>query len=156
MELESFVVVMDSRTYYIAGDGQQNRQYYFDWSVIPDGKYELTFSFVSDGTTMTLFTQYCLFSNMISPQNVYQAGSGIGASTTPFLGYIVPNGLSTAGGATNVFSAERHTNAPIICNRPMTNIFTIGVFDGLSGTLATVFTDYVLTLHFKPLRLGLA
>ena len=157
MDLESHVVVMDSRTYYTAGAGQQNRQYYFDWSVIPDGKYEISFTFVSDSNTLDQLTQYTLFSNMISPQNVYQAGSRIGANSVAYLGTLALQGINNgAGQANNVFKMGLTDNAPVICNRPMTNIFTIGVYDGLSGNLVGAFTDYILTLYFRPLRMGLA
>ena len=156
MELQSFAVVCDSNISYGAGAGQQNRSYYFDWSVIPDGKYELTFCLTTDATTIEMFNQYCLFSNMISPQNVYQAGSNPSANHTAFLGFLRPTGVATLGGASNVYIADLTSNAPLICNRPMTNIFTIGIFNGLTGVLANPFTDYILTLYFKPLRLGLA
>jgi hypothetical protein len=158
MELGAFNVVMDSNTYYGAGDGKQNRQYYFDWSVIPDGKYELTFSLVSDASTISTLLQYTLFSNMISPQNVYQAGDRVGANTIAYLGTLrfdsINNG--TTPGTLNCLIANATDNQPVICNRPMTNIFTIGIFNGLSGVLVNPMPDYMLTLHFKPLRLGLA
>lgn len=157
MDLESHVVVIDSRTYYGAGAGQQNRQYYFDWSVIPDGKYELSFTFVSDSNQLDQFVQYTLFSNMISPQNVYQAGSRIGANSVAYLGTLALQAVNNGTTQTNnLFKMGLTDNAPVICNRPMTNIFTIGVYDGLSGNLAPLFTDYMLTLYFRPLRFGLA
>jgi hypothetical protein len=158
MELGAFNVVMDSNTSYGAGDGKQNRQYYFDWSVIPDGKYELTFSLVSDASTITTLSQYTLFSNMISPQNVYQAGDRVGANTIAYLGTLrfdsINNG--TTPGTLNCLVANATDNQPVIVNRPMTNIFTIGIFNGLSGVLVNPMPDYMLTLHFKPLRIGLA
>lgn len=157
MDLESHVVVIDSRTNYAAGTGQQSRQYYFDWSVIPDGKYELSFTFVSDSNTLDQFVQYTLFSNMISPQNVYQAGSRIGANTVAYLGTLALQGINNgAGNTNNIIKMGLTDNPPVICNRPMTNVFTIGVYDGLSGVLVPLFTDYMLTLYFKPLRIGLA
>ena len=158
MELESFNVVMDSNTFYGAGDGKQNRQYYFDWSVIPDGKYEITFSFVGDSSTISTLSQYTLFSNMISPQNVYQAGDRVGANTIAYLGTLRFDTINsgTTPDTLNCLVSNSTDNPPVICNRPTTNIFTIGVFSGLSGALVNPMTDYILTLHFKPLRLGLA
>ena len=158
MDLESFNVVMDSRTFYSAGAGGNSRQYYFDWSVIPDGKYELSFSFISDMNTIDPNIQHTIFSNMISPQNVFQAGSRIGANTIAYLGVLKPVAVNVAldVGANNVFQANPPDNPPVICNRPMTNIFTIGIYNGLSGALTGFDFDYVLTLYFKPLRLGLA
>lgn len=158
MELESFNVVCDSRTNYSAGAGSQNRSYYFDWSVIPDGKYEITFSFISDSNTLSLLQQYSIFSNMISPQNAFQAGSRVGANTIAYLGTLRPDAVNngTTPDTLNVLVANATDNPPVICNRPMTNIFTIGIYDGLSGTLVNPMSDYMLTLHFKPLRLGLA
>jgi len=158
MDLEAFNVVCDSRTNYAAGAGSQNRSYYFDWSVIPDGKYELTFSFISDMNTLGLIQQYSIFSNMISPQNAFQAGSRVGANTIAYLGTLRPDAVNAnvAPNANNVLVANSTDNPPVIVNRPMTNIFTIGIYDGLSGTLVNPFTDYMLTLHFKPLRFGLA
>jgi hypothetical protein len=155
MELESHVVVCDSRYYYSAGDGDWNRQYYFDWSVIPDGKYEITFSLVSDPVS-NLNDQYSVFSNVISPQNVYQASGNIGAITRAFIGNLHYATYNTPAVTANLLFADQHTNPPVICNRPMTNIFTIGIFDGMSGTSNLTMPPYILTLHFKPLRLGLA
>ncbi len=158
MELESFNVVMDSRTFYSAGAGAQNRSYYFDWSSKADGKYEITFSFVSDSNALDLTRQYTMFSNMISPQNVYQAGDRVGANTIAYLGTLRSGAINSniAPNPNNILVANSNDNPPVICNRPMTNVFTIGFYDGLSGTLVNPFTDYMLTLHFKPLRLGLA
>lgn len=157
MELESHNVVCDSNFYYSAGAGTYARQYYFDWSVIPDGKYELTFSFVSEATVNVdagdLFT---IFSNMISPQNVYQASGSVGARTVAFLGNVNPMTFNTAAGTSNYLFCDVNTNPSVICNRPMTNIFTIGIFDGMSGNSSLTCPNYILTLHFKPLRLGLA
>ena len=154
MELESHVVVCDSR-FSFAGANDSSRQYYFDWSVIPDGKYEITFSLVSD-TAVNLADQYSLFSNMISPQNVYHASGSVGAQTVAFLGNLHFAAFNTAAGTSNFLFADQHTNPPVICNRPMTNLFTIGVFDGMSGTNNATMPPYVLTLHFRPLRFGLA
>ena len=158
MELQAFNVVCDSAIFYGAGDGKQNRQYYFDWSVIPDGKYELTFSLVSDSSTVSTLIQYTLFSNMISPQNVYQAGDRVGANTIAFLGMLKTDAVNsgTSPDTLNSLVANLEDNPPVIVNRPMTNIFTIGIFNGLSGVLVNPMPDYLLTLHFKPLRLGLA
>ena len=157
MELESFVVVCDSNFNYSAGAGIYARQYYFDWSVIPDGKYELTFSFVSEATTtVDVADLYSLFSNMISPQNVYHASGNIGARTTAHLGNVNPVAFNTGASTSNYLFCDINTNPPVIVNRPMTNIFTISIFDGMSANPSLTTPNYILTLHFKPLRLGLA
>ena len=155
MELESFVVVCDSRYAFATIGGNWSKQYYFDWSVIPDGKYELTFSFVSV-PAVNIGDSYCLFSNMISPQNVYQASSRAGANTIAYLGTLRYDAFDSTTNNNNYVYADVQTNPPIICNRPMTNIFSIGVFDGLAPDSNITIPDYILTLYFKPLRLGLA
>jgi hypothetical protein len=153
MDLETHVVVMDSRYFY--GGDLWSRQYYFDWSVIPDGKYELTFSFMGDPAA-NLNDNFSLFSNMISPQNVYQASGRIGANSVAFLGNLCYVGYNSPALTLTYLFADQTTNPPVICNRPMNNIFTIGIFDGFSGANNVTTPAYILTLYFKPLRLGLA
>ena len=127
MELSQYVVVLDSRYYFSAGAGVQNRQYYFDWSVIPDGKYELTFTLVSDGAALDTALVPSIFSNMISPQNAYHASGNVGAQTHAFLGTLPLNALNAS---VMNFQADLTANPPVVVNRPMTNLFTIGFFDG--------------------------
>jgi len=155
MELESHNIVLDSRYAYATIGGNWIKQYYFDWSVIPDGKYELSFSFISVPQN-NIGDTYSLFSNMISPQNVYQASSAIGARTIAYLGSLKYDAFNATTSNINYVYADQQTNPPVICNRPMTNIFTISIFDGLAVDYNITIPDYILTLHFKPLRLGLA
>lgn len=153
-DLQSHVIVLDSR-YAFSGGFDYSRQYYFDWSVIPDGKYELTFSFMSDVST-TLQDQYSLFSNLISPINVYHASGFTGANTAAFLGSCRFGAFNGGGSVYNFLYTEQHSNPPVLINRPMSNLFTIGIFDGMSGLNNTNTPGYILTLYLKPLRLGVA
>ena len=155
MELEGHNIVIDSRYAFATFSGNWSKQYYFDWSVIPDGKYELTFSFISVPQN-NIGDTYSVFSNMISPQNVYQASSVVGARTIACLGSLKYDAFNATTGNINYVYADQQTNPPIIVNRPMTNLFTIGIFDGLAADYNITIPDYIMTIHLKPLRLGLA
>lgn len=150
--MESFVVACDSRYYYSAGGASNNRSYYFDWSIMPEGKYEMMFSFISDSNQLSLNSQYSLYCNAINPINVYNASGTIGSRTIPFLGNATPHPINNGVGlANNIFTTNLTDNPPIICCRPNNNVFTIAINDGLAGTLIE-FSDYVLTLYFKKIN----
>lgn len=134
----------------VVGTTTASATYYFDWSVLEDARYLLTWGFVCsniDATTPKLG----LVSANLGQCNVFLATSvNTRATTTNILGTVIPNeaGVSFLYGDIN-------TNQPILLNRPQNNEFnvTIRTIDGLEWTdsvLAPI-PEYSLSLNFEKI-----
>lgn len=144
----SFTVCCDSsNNYYSQSDAGATTSYIFDWTLVPDVKYNLTFSYMSDDVTTTLSPVMCIATDFTGVPNVFQANGSSASRRVGFLGML----LASKHGANGCYYADVSTNPPIQLQRPDNQQFTIYLTNALSRTpYATPAPGpYVLFLHFE-------
>lgn len=140
----------------VNGIGAVNSQkkYNFDWSVLPEGKYEVHYSYIGGINNFT-GAKIALLNVELGSSKVFTTNATTQAQTSNFLGNICPL-VAQVAVANSIFRADDSTNPPIFLdNRPFNQQFEVKVTDA-AGAL---FTDgagadlapYVLTLSFDLL-----
>lgn len=141
-----------------------NKSYYIDWSArMPQGKYKLSFTFISEGNAITAFqTIPVVYSDIVSSSSNSILPQSTVYQNTNILGTLFPTSIHTP---TNMccFRADLNSNPPIyLNNRPFNNIFTVQIYNNSNPPLSyldeTTPTPqkiglYVLILHFELLEL---
>jgi hypothetical protein len=139
-----------------------NKNYYIDWSaILPQGEYELTFSFISEGNTIANFVQLPLiYADFLSQANVDAVQSGFQGNSSNLLGTIFPINLDPNAHIC-FFRADSKFNPPIfLANRPYSNNFNIKVLSNDNpatpwideATMSASIGAYVMILHFTLLK----
>ena len=158
----SFNVICNSSDAY-GGDGEYNFTYQFDWNSIPEGEYELTWSFQVKLRTHTTQTDH--FENSVSAislpdlgiKNTFRCSSTASSATTSgvigFCQQYLPEGSEDDAGAyywTKAVSyALWHDNPPVKLMRPSASIFRVLILKEDLEVKDDFSKDYVLILHFK-------
>jgi hypothetical protein len=128
-------------------------QFYFDWGLLEDGPYEVSFTFFSENITFNTPGVVLLKANIGS--YVYGNGTGI----APFIGMITTCNSAIIG-TRNYFTtspmlpSNRENNKAYLQTKPGNNSFTIEILNTAQqpSPLFTATTSYELTLHFKSLK----
>ena len=136
-----------------SGTGAVNSQkkYNFDWSVLPEGKYEVRFSYISEINNCNGL-RMALLNVELGCSKVFTTGATIAAQTSNFLGNLVPLTIEVAP-VDAIFRTDTTTNPPVFLdNRPFNQQFEVKVLDEtgalyLDGAGADL-APYVLTLSF--------
>jgi len=146
MSKYSFNIACDSSNNYYSQVNGSTTQFWFDWSVIPDGKYNLTFSYMSDDITSTLSPVMTLWVDFNSAGNSYLANAGQSKKIN-FLGSL----RADKHGVNSFYYADTLTNPPVRLSKPTNNIFTVSLNNALTTTAYStpVAGQYVLVLHFE-------
>jgi hypothetical protein len=133
------------------GDGTttSNDTYFYDWSLIPNVPYIVTFSFQSAFATFTSGTVVpSIYVDLTQQHNEIAVAQ---SSTATYRGQFLGNLKYAYGGtAVNALTADVNTNPPTFLNgRPSNNLFTLEI----RGTATTEFTPpcgpYCLILSFQ-------
>jgi hypothetical protein len=142
----SFNVCCDSSNNYYSQINGSTTSFFFDWGLIPDGKYDLTFSYMSDDTTTTLSPVMTLWVDFNSAGNSYLANAGQSKKIN-FLG----NLKADKHGANAFYYADTQLNPPVQLIKPTNNVFTVSLNNALTTTAYStpVAAPYVLVLHFE-------
>jgi hypothetical protein len=142
----SFNVCCDSSNNYVSQVNGSSTQFYFDWSRFPQGRYKVTFSYMSDDTTTTLSPVMTLHTDFNSGDSSYVAGNGV-MTNSPCLGVLFPD----KHGANGYYYAGAVDNPPVIMYRPNNNFFNVYLRNGLTTTAYStpVAAQYVLIIHFE-------
>ena len=137
-----------------ATDSIGNCEFFFDWSVLPQGKYKMTFSFISSRVNQTTIDHIpILTAGLGQNTNFYADYLRISAITTNTIGVLVPYVVS----ANSYLYADKNINHPIILNRPANNTFNVNILTNDNTNDVWVDNDntqmqsYVLTLSFEQL-----
>ena len=143
----SFSVVCDSSNNRYSQITGSTTSFNFDWSVVKECKYDLTFSYMSADTTTTLSQVMTISTDFNSAENVYLANATGGSQRINLLGSLIAN----KHGVNSYYYADENTNPPVQLYKPTNNIFTIFL---KYGTTNIAFNDpvasaYVLILNFK-------
>lgn len=137
----------------VAGSSTSNANYYFDWSVLPQGKYKLTWVFVGAPCDMNPLLSIPMLEINLGQASVFRVDStNVQATTTNCVGILTPNALVDAC----YLFADLTTNAPIfLSSRPTNNEFNarIRTNDALSifflDSNGEPLPEYVLTLSLE-------
>ncbi len=133
------------------GDGAttSNETFFYDWSLIPDVPYYVSFNFMSATTAITQFNQTAMLYVDLSQSNnqvAFPQSSSQSANRGQYLGNLMYAVVS----ANNYLYAENNTNPPTYLNeRPKSNNFTVEI----RSTPTTAYTPfsgtYCLILSFQ-------
>lgn len=140
--METYNIIINSLT-KIAGTNYSNYEYTYDWGLIPEGKYEMTFSFTSAATTdNTLLT--ILIPDLGATMNNFTTATNTGGNYANMLGTV-----------TNInslyYKSCVNENPPIyLNNRPMNSRFSVYVLDN-TGTFKNIAVAYILILSLKKI-----
>ena len=127
--------------------------YNFDWSVLPDVPYYLSFSFTaSDNANYVLATAssasiYIDFGE--NTQTYTCLVNNHGAPSSQYIGSLRKRHVS---GTNHCLYADQNTNPPVYLNgRPTNKNFLIRIFtDNLALYDVSLLGSYILTLYFEP------
>jgi len=142
----SFNVCCDSSNNFYSQVNGSTTQFWFDWSLVPDGTYNLTFSYMSDDTTTTLSPVMTLWVDFNGNENQYLASSG-NSKKINFIGSL----KADKHGTNSFYYADINTNPAVQLIKPTNNVFTVSLNNALTTTsyATPVAAQYVLILHFE-------
>jgi len=139
------------------GSDDQQQEYNFDWGIIPEGEYEMTWSFVSEAKKITValsqiesvVIQVAFDVPFMTDRYVVNKASGYSGSSNVagFLQYY--DSPIDSGHLMRQYRAVYSDNAPVIVRgKPSGNKFIVRCLN--TTVLGTMF-DYTLVLTFKSL-----
>ena len=131
-----------------------NGMHCFDWTVLPDCKYKLTFSFMSGPQNLLAYPSIpCLFVDLGQTTYYTNTLNSVNAKTTQFLGTLLPNLVS----GNSYFSTNREANTILyLLNRPSNNQFNVRILNNINGNNwldlnGNTITNYILTLTLETI-----
>ena len=143
---ETYNVYIDSNDASEATDGNIANQYYINWaSIMPDGSYNVSFSFMCQSDDGILNTELGTVFCNLGGTNQFKANG----SATTVIGFLSIVNIALAS---SYLYADITTNPKVyLKQRPNENALIVRICDGLNpiDTLATV--QYTLILHFEKL-----
>lgn len=161
---KSYNVVINSNfcTSGTAGQLNSDKKYYLDWSAImPQGEYEITFSFISQANKLTSLANLPLiYVDFLSQANIDAVQPGYQATSAQFLGMLYPSVIHQPTDS-SILRADRNSNNPIfLINRPHNNEFRVQILNNANPPIpwvddavaAVTIAPYVLNLNFKLLK----
>lgn len=159
MVLPSFVIQLSSSncTAQTASNANNNKDYYVDWSQLPQGKYSVTWSLnASDNTFSTPIVLPFVYIDL-GTSNIFTTKSqNDPAIRTRCIGTLFVNNATSS---LNCLYADIATNPPFYLNsRPSNNIFNVSILNPSGGfwvdkaATPLAIGDYVLNLSFQLLE----
>ena len=129
-----------------------NSDFFFDWSVLPEGKYKLSFSYISSNVNQSNVEYIPILNVALGQSTNFNADPlRISAITTNAIGVLIPYVVSTK----SYLYADKNINHPLIINRPSQNNFKVNILNDTNGfwtdTDFNEMESYVLTLSFEQL-----
>lgn len=142
-------IIINSGT-QIGGTDYSNYQYTFDWSLIPEGAYEMRFSFSSSECAVHDTIIISSPDLGASRNNFYTTPLGTNQKYSNILG--MAKSRITSNVPTQAFIADYSDNAPVYFNSiPKNNFFTVNIASVVNGALVNIAVPYVLILSFKKI-----
>lgn len=148
MSKKSYSVILNSTNKISSGATLSECRFGMNWGILPEGEYEVHFTFISKVMNLSTTDIACINVNLGS-SNVYQAGANTSASTLNFIGIAKPYLIGTS----SYLLSEDNTNPPIYLNgRPRDNFIDVHIeandnitnFAPTTGSMA----DWILQLQF--------
>lgn len=149
--IRDYDIVLKSSSGTQTASSNNSMSFTFDWSILEDKPYELTFNYASEAFTTTQSTCVgCITTDLNLGSNYQNSASTVqSAPISNILGII-----SSGTGATGVsyLYADSNTNEHIfLFGRPEQKTFTINIcgLDGTTVNAGIASEKWVLILHFK-------
>ncbi len=118
--MKTYQIYIDSANSINAATGGNVRDYKFDWNILPEGEYEMTFSFMSQLQKLTLAeAEATTYANQISisvpfSRNDYEATTTGFSGSTHLAGVLeIKDQQTTATHTTRLLVANTSTNSPV-------------------------------------------
>tara|TARA_R110000782_G_scaffold22116_2_gene59014 strand:- start:752 stop:1243 length:492 start_codon:yes stop_codon:yes gene_type:complete len=155
----SFTVFLHASNGTQTVGGQRNDvQYNFDWGATPKTsdcvqEYEVTFSFVSFGTSPTTDDIFFPTVNWGATHDVYTPTLLNGAQTSTALGFVRQSTINTPASPNNgQYSSDITQNVPIrILGKPAQNQFTLRLLDIDGNLFAFGNVNYSMSIYFRTI-----
>jgi len=156
----TYNIVLNSNfcTASTAVNTSSNKEYYVDWSaVLPNKKFKLSYSFVSEGCYITTFSSLPIIStDILTAANNIQTQASFQSTHSSVLGLIFPTYLDPNAHIA-YFRNDKNFNSEIYVPRPFNNNFNIQiqtnanppVFWTDESVIQAAFPQYVLILSFE-------
>ena len=136
-----------------AGSTVNDAAYNFDWSVLPEGKYKLTWVFIGGPCDMTPLAVLPMLEIGLGQSSVFRVDpNNVRACSTNCVGILTPNVLADAC----YLFADLTTNPPIaLASRPGSNTFSARLVTNDAVPLlfldanGAMLPEYVLTLSLE-------
>jgi hypothetical protein len=153
----SFNIVLNSQQVSAASSGNTNDcTYEFNWTNIPQGKYEMSFSYKGQNNDDFLAEDIPhLFLSLNAVSSTYQASSQNGSVISQYIGALLGNTHNPLN--MNYYAKEEDNCKVYFENMPTSGPIRVQVFDSNFITpFETIggspLADYILVLHFRQLR----
>ena len=142
--MESYNVYIDSNQASLATDGNIANEYYINWaSIMPEGSYKVSFSFVSQSDDIYDGAEIVSVFCNLGGNNQFKAGS----SSTTVIGFLSIINIAVAS---SYLYAELTTNPHVyLKQRPNENELTVRICDGLDTITSIYSLHYCMILHFE-------
>ena len=138
----------------LAGGIVPNGLHYFDWTVLPESQYKVTFSFMSSPVNLIGFTSIPMLYVDLGQTSFYSSSNNsVTAKTTQFLGCLQPNLVS----GNSYLNTNREANTILyLLNRPSNNQFSVKIVNNITGNNwldlnGANLLNYVLTLTLETI-----
>ena len=150
-------IALDSNYPYINSGNLASYSYYVNWaSIMPEGSYKMTWSFISSSLAAFDEAQNAGIALNIGATNYYSTKQLNGVNSTSFCGFLGTNDI----GPIHYLYADQDTNPPIfLLNRPNENVLTFNICNGVNtGSLfatPVITGEYILILSFEEVKVNL-
>ncbi len=143
---ETYNVYIDSNDASILTTGNVANEYYINWaSIMPDGSYNVSFSFMCQSDDDILNTELGTVFCNLGGTNQFKANG----SATTAIGFLSIVNIALAS---SYFYADRTTNPKVyLKQRPNENALVVRICDGFNTNNELGTVQYNMILHFEKL-----
>ena len=143
-------IVLNSNN--ISSGVPSNGIHYFDWTVLPESQYRITFSFMSGFQSLANMPSIPTLYVDLGQNTVFTStiNSSI-AKQTQFLGMLYPNFINANS---YLCTTKESTSTVFLSSRPNSNQFNVRILNNITGANwldnnNNLITNYVLNLTFE-------
>lgn len=147
-----YTVILNSNL-RVAGSTVANAVYNFDWTMLPEGDYTMTWGMCSANTAVSS-SDVILVSADLGQSKVFLCSpTAIRAGTTNIIGTMIPNENTV----NSFYYGDKNTNGPISMRRPVNNTFEVKLLTTASNPVPWVDSalapmgTYILNLSFSKI-----
>ena len=145
-------IVLDSNN--ISSGIPSNGLHYFDWTVLPEAKYKVTFSFMSGFQSLANMPSIPSLYIDLGQNTVYTSSLNTSiAKQTQCVGMLFPNFINANS---YLCTTKDSTSTIYLCSRPNSNQFNVRILNNITGAnwldnTNTLITNYMLNLTFETI-----